>query len=49
MIDEPLKNKFIDDFEKSAKFDLRKYQVVRPTFGTPQRLRDDAQGRNWSF
>ena len=49
LIDEPLKIANIDGFEKSAGFDLRKYQVVRPTYGKPKRLRYDAQGRNRSY
>jgi hypothetical protein len=47
--DELLKSRFSDGFLKRPKFKAREFRVVRCSWPTPQRQRDEAQRRNWTF
>jgi hypothetical protein len=48
-VDEPEKSQNSDSFEDSANFKARKSQRREAYLFTPQRLRDAAQRRNWTF
>jgi len=43
------KSRFTDDFIKSSNFKARESRVTRRTCRTPQRQRDEAQRRSWTF
>jgi hypothetical protein len=48
-VDEVVKSQNLGWWRRKFKIKARKSRGLRPTYGTPQRLRDAAQRRNWTF